>query len=244
MSPIPFRVLLALSFAILFFPSAARAQDPVSTYPENYKVLFENDRVRVIDFMLRKGATEESHTHPAHVVHVLTGFKIRFTFPDGTTKVRETKTGDVLFSEKVTHASKNVGDTDAHGLIVELKDAKAATPSTAAIAPDDALTAMTFITGIEGREEELLRELLALSAPTRAEAGCLRYDLYRSPVHANRFMRYEIWKDEGALEAHKKTPHIAASFEKRKTQGWTTEITLWNRVPDGPGVAAPQPRTD
>ena len=36
---------------------AAQAQDPVPLYPENYKVLFENDRVRIVDFRHAKGAT-------------------------------------------------------------------------------------------------------------------------------------------------------------------------------------------
>src|SRR5919108_4564082 len=79
---------LILSFAILLFaPFLARGQgqDPLGLYPENYKVIMENDRVRVLDFKLKKGAKEIPHMHPAHVVYVLTGFKIRFTFKDGKT---------------------------------------------------------------------------------------------------------------------------------------------------------------
>jgi beta-alanine degradation protein BauB len=111
---------LILAFALLLFApflAFGQGQDPLKLYPENYKVIMENDRVRVLDFKLRKGAKEIPHTHPAHVVYVLTGFKIRFTFPDGKTGIRETKTGDVLFSEAVTHASENIGDTDAHRLL-------------------------------------------------------------------------------------------------------------------------------
>lgn len=90
-------------------------------YPENYRVLFENDRVRVLDFRLKDGATEQSHTHPANVAVFLNDFKIRFTFPDGTTAIREGHPGVVAYSESVTHASANVGGTDAHGVLVELK---------------------------------------------------------------------------------------------------------------------------
>ena len=96
-------------------------QDPVPIYPENYKVLLENDRVRVLDFRLAKGAKEQAHAHPAHVVYVLTGFKIRFTLGNGETVLRETKDGQVLFSQPITHASENIGPTDAHGILVELK---------------------------------------------------------------------------------------------------------------------------
>ena len=87
-----------------------------------------------------------------------------------------------------------------------------------------------LITGKEGREEELRSELLKLSAPTRAEPGNLRYDLYQSPVKPNQFMRYEIWRNPQALEDHKLTPHIKASFKLRQEQGWMTEITTWKRV--------------
>jgi quinol monooxygenase YgiN/quercetin dioxygenase-like cupin family protein len=219
-------VLLAL------LPSAARSQDPVPIYPENYTVLLENDSVRVLDFRLRKGAKEAAHSHPAHVVHVLTGFRIRFTLPDGQTRIRETKSGDILFSDPVTHASENIGDTDAHGILVELKTPPGSKAAGAGPVAADALTAVTFIHGIPGKEEELKRELLALTAPTRAEPGAITYDLYQSADRKNEFLRFEVWRSPQDLEAHKVTPHLRASFERRKQQGWTTEITLWNRVPD------------
>jgi len=221
--------LLTLLLAPFF---AYGQQDPLKLYPENYKVLLENDRVRVLDFKLKKGARENTHMHPAHVAHVLTGFKIRFTFPDGKTAIRETKTGDVLFSEAVAHASENIGDADAHGILVELK--QPAAQKAAAVRPSDPdlLTAVTFIKGLPGKEDETKRELLALAPPTRAESGNIQYDLYQSPAKKNEFMRLEVWRNPQALEDHKATPHIKASFEKRQKQGWTTEIIPWKRVPE------------
>ena len=223
----PTRALAWIAFTLaLLGAGSARAQDPVALYPDNYRVLLENERVRVIDFRLAKGATEQAHHHRPHVVYVLQGFEIRFTFPDGSTGIRKTKTGDVLWSDAVTHASENIGDSDAHGILVELKEAP---PEKTALDP---LTAITFIRGAPGHEAELQQELLALTAPTRAEPGALRYDLYQSTTQPNEFMRFEEWRDPAALEAHKQTPHLRASFEKRKQQGWSTEITLWRRVPD------------
>ena len=72
-------------FSLILFVGAAVAQDPVPLYPQNYKVLLENERVRVLDFQLKKGAKEDFHAHPAAVTYVLAPFKIRFTFPDGST---------------------------------------------------------------------------------------------------------------------------------------------------------------
>ena len=101
--------------------------------------------------------------------------------------------------------------------------------------PNDAdlLTAVTFIRGPEGGEEDLLRELLLTTRPTRAEPGNLRYDLYQSTNNLNHFMRFEIWRNPQALEDHKQTPHLKASFERRKNKNWMTEITTWKRVADG-----------
>jgi quinol monooxygenase YgiN len=155
--------------------------------------------------------------------------RIRFTLPDGSVRMREAKAGDVLFSEEVTHASENIGDTDAHGILVELKVAPESGPK-AAPAGAEFLQAVTFIDGIPGGESDLERHLLALTGPTRAETGNLQYDLYRSRDQKNRFLRIERWTDVPALEAHKQTPHMKASFAKRQQEGWTTRITLWEPV--------------
>jgi quinol monooxygenase YgiN/quercetin dioxygenase-like cupin family protein len=215
--------VLVLAAAITL-PAVAMAQDPVPLYPANYQVMIENDRVRVMDFRLRKGDREDFHAHPAHVLYVLEPFTISFRFPDGRTGVRQVKAGEVLYSEAITHSPTNIGDTDAHGILIELK-----TPAATA---DDVLTAVTFIQGREGKGEEVKRELLSLSAPTRAEPGSIRYDLYQSVDRADRFMRLEVWSDEAALERHKTTPHLKASFDRRKNEGWLTEITRWRRVPE------------
>ncbi len=231
----PLRLIPAIgSLLLLALPPVALCQDPVPLYPDNYKVLVENDRVRVMDFRLRRGDSEKLHSHPAHVVYVLEPFTVRFTLGDGTTRTRQVKAGEVLFSEAVTHSPVNVGTTDAHGILVELKASAepGASLGASAAGAEDLLTAVTLIHGGAGKEAELQRELLALTAPTRAEPGNLRYDLYQSTVKPNDFMRLEVWRDAAALEEHKATPHLQASFEKRRQQGWSTDITLWKRVAD------------
>src|SRR5918995_4752492 len=211
---------------LVLFAGAATAQDPVPLYPDNYKVLLENERVRVLDFQLKKGAKEDFHQHPAAVTYVFAPFKIRFSFPDGTMKVREAKAGDVFYGEPLIHASENIGDTDAHGILVEMKQ------SVSSMSIVDLLTAITFIRGPEGSEQDLLTELLSTTAPTRAEAGNLKYDLYQSTADKNYFMRFEVWRSPQALEDHNLTPHLKASFERRKSKNWMTEITTWKRVND------------
>ena len=106
--------------AFLSIARPASPQDPVPLYPDNYRVLFENDRVRVLDFRLRKGATEKLHSHPANVTVFLTDVNIRFTLPDGQMKLRQARAGEAAYSEATVHSPVNLGE-DAHGIIVELK---------------------------------------------------------------------------------------------------------------------------
>jgi len=108
----------------------------------------------------------------------------------------------------------------------------AARQSMAAPPGASVLTAVTFIHGIPGREADLKAHLLSLAPTTRAEPGCLGYDLYQSPQAAHEFMRFEVWQSAEHLEAHKQSPPLRASFEKRQREGWTTQITTWHRVPE------------
>ncbi|HEU4431507.1 MAG TPA: cupin domain-containing protein [Myxococcota bacterium] len=122
------RSLLVAGFAFALLLAALPAlsekplADPAIAYPANYQVLLENDCVRVMDFRLRKGDTERLHRHPAHVLYVLEGFEIEFTFADGSKGMRVARAGDVLFSDPVAHSPVNVGGTDAHGILIELKN--------------------------------------------------------------------------------------------------------------------------
>lgn len=208
-------------------------RDPLALFPANYRLRFANEHVRVLDFKLAKGASETTHEHPRHVAVFLTDVKIRFTLPSGETRLREAKAGDVAYSEATAHASENIGASDAHGILIELPERPEGGLLAPALIDADArprrsapgqITAVTLVHGLAGAEADLRAHLLSLSAPTRAEPGCLRYDLYQSSVTPHEFMRLEVWESLAALEAHKKTPHLAASFAKRQREGWTTEI--------------------
>ncbi len=54
----------------------------------------------------------------------------------------------------------------------------------------------------------LRRELIALMAPTRSEAGCLRYDLYEHSGQPGEFLFIEQWQTTDDLERHLQQPHI------------------------------------
>ncbi|MHB8763111.1 MAG: putative quinol monooxygenase [Deferrisomatales bacterium] len=59
-----------------------------------------------------------------------------------------------------------------------------------------------------GKEREVETEIRALVAPTRAEAGCLNYDLHRSADDPRLFLLYENWVSKAALDQHLATPYL------------------------------------
>ena len=98
-----------------------QAQDPVTTSPQYYKVLLENDQVRVVEYRLQAGEKEPMHSHPAGVVYVLSGATLRFSYPDGRTEEKTAATGETIWRDPVTHAVENIRKTEAHALAIDLK---------------------------------------------------------------------------------------------------------------------------
>jgi len=100
------------------------AQDPVQVAPNNYKVVFENARVRVLSFHAQPGEKWGLHAHPDAVVISLDQYKVRNVVPKASPTVRETKRGDVAWIPARSHTGENIGNTDMDCILVELKEAK------------------------------------------------------------------------------------------------------------------------
>ena len=122
------RALLALLPA-LALPEVSSAQDAVQTQPQNYRVAFENDRVRVLDYNGRPGmgvCGDGMHSHPAHLTVLLSNGKVRIKTPDGKVEVHsDIPIGSVSWSNGETHEVENIGGTNVRVLIIELKPAHA-----------------------------------------------------------------------------------------------------------------------
>jgi beta-alanine degradation protein BauB len=102
----------------------AHAQDPTKVQPGSYRVTFENDRLRVLDFSGRPGmgiCGESMHSHPAHLTVVMTDWRGKLTLPDGSVRERTRKAGDVFWAEAETHKLENTGKSNSRVLIIELK---------------------------------------------------------------------------------------------------------------------------
>jgi hypothetical protein len=117
------RVLATLLPAFAFAP-AAQAQDAAKVQPSAYKVAFENDKLRALEYRGRPGmgvCGEGMHSHPAHLTVVLFDGKVRVKTPDGKIKVADGKIGNVFWSEAETHEVENISGRNSHALLIELK---------------------------------------------------------------------------------------------------------------------------
>jgi len=85
-----------------------------------YKLLFENDRVRVLEVVFKPSDVAKMHHHPDHVVYAVTAGKGKMT-SGGKTNVAEIKAGSVFFLEAQDHEFENVGNTTYDAIVVELK---------------------------------------------------------------------------------------------------------------------------
>ena len=96
--------------------------DAVTVAPHFYKVVLENDRVRVLEVRAHPGVKTEMHSHPACVAIALTDGQFRFTSPEGQTMEAELKAGQALYLDPVEHTTEIMGTTESHVVIVELKE--------------------------------------------------------------------------------------------------------------------------
>jgi len=65
---------------------------------------------------------------------------------------------------------------------------------------------VTFIAK-EGSEAKMKELLSAMVAPSKAEEGCLFYEIFQYENERRRFMAVETWEDETALDGHKASAH-------------------------------------
>lgn len=109
--------------AIALMPLAGSAQDMAATAGGQAKVLLDNDKVRVLELQMAPGKKTGMHSHGDNIVYFVTGGESTQTDADGTSKQRQTKAGEIMWSGPVTHDTENTGKTSVKALIIELKEA-------------------------------------------------------------------------------------------------------------------------
>lgn len=97
-------------------------QDVLTVIPENYKLLYENAFVRVIEARVPPGTEEKPHRHMRGVSICMTEYTVESRIlPDGVWVRSDRKHGTVYWSESSLHVLRNVGNTTSHTIRVELK---------------------------------------------------------------------------------------------------------------------------
>jgi quercetin dioxygenase-like cupin family protein len=104
-------ILLASCFAV--------AQDAMKYGVKHLTLLAEDDKVRVLHFTPHRGDKTPIHSHPATVLYVIKGGKIRTTLPDGSSTIVELVPGKAILRPPVVHEDEALDDLDV--ILVELK---------------------------------------------------------------------------------------------------------------------------
>jgi hypothetical protein len=103
--------------------------DPVVTDPGLYSVLFENERVRVLQYRDRPGDTTHPHRHPDSVMVTLSAFRRRVSAGDRQVEV-DMPAAHARWVGAQEHTGENIGSTETHAVFVELKEPAPTRPST------------------------------------------------------------------------------------------------------------------
>lgn len=90
--------------------------------------------------------------------------------------------------------------------------------------PKQPLTILARILAKAEKQELVQTELLKLIEATRAEEGCINYDLHQDNENPNLFLFYENWTSRELWQKHMETAHLAAF--KAATDGAIEEIVL------------------
>lgn len=94
--------------------------DPTVTNSDKYKVVFENDKVRVLEYADKPGDKTTPHAHPDSVMVTLSSFGRKLHFDDKELEVQK-EAGEASWLPSQTHVGENTGSTDTHVIFVELK---------------------------------------------------------------------------------------------------------------------------
>jgi hypothetical protein len=95
--------------------------DPTVTDPTLYRVVFENERVRVLEYRDEPGDRTHVHGHPDSVMVTLSAFRRRVTAGDRSVDV-ELSAGEVRWVGAQEHSGENTGLSASHSVFIELKE--------------------------------------------------------------------------------------------------------------------------
>ena len=96
--------------------------------------------------------------------------------------------------------------------------------------PKDALTLVVQLRPRDGQDLLLEAELRALVGPTRKEAGCLVYDLFRSSEPPAAFLLHEVWASREDHSRHTNTPHFLRWNARKDALLASRDASHWKQI--------------
>ena len=127
--------LLLVMLPLIAGISAATEVDAVNSSPDKFKVLLDNEHVRVVEYSLLPGERDDWHTHPPKVSYVkkkkkkkkkknVAGGKLRITTENGESFLADEQSGTAAWMGSLgSHFAENIGPTPVRILLVEVKAA-------------------------------------------------------------------------------------------------------------------------
>ena len=103
----------------------AVAQDAAKVNPRSYKVVLENERVRVLEYRSLPGfgvCGQGKHSHPAHLTITISDGKVKVIDEGGMTKSADSKAGSIFWAPAETHSVENISGRPMRAFMVEIKD--------------------------------------------------------------------------------------------------------------------------
>ena len=122
---------LFISTVLLFFISCSSSDIsllPEKVSPDVYKVLLENDDIKILEVTFAPGQSDNMHEHYPATVYIVEGGKAQVTLPDGTVNEINPPSDFILHNpEKAKHQVKNIGDNTMKIILFERKNTRTVT---------------------------------------------------------------------------------------------------------------------
>ncbi|HTL67109.1 MAG TPA: hypothetical protein VL200_05565 [Lacunisphaera sp.] len=120
------RITIICFVLVLAAARLAATEAPANPPDTDYsKVVFENDRVRIIHYHTATGKNLcgfGMHTHPPHAYIQIQPAKFRVTTPEGKEEILDSPAGDVGWEPAVTHRVESLSPVACDTYLVEVKD--------------------------------------------------------------------------------------------------------------------------
>jgi len=197
-------IFLFLPFLNLF------AQDAAQVDPEHYKVVVDNEKVRVLRINYEPGEESVMHSHPEGVVVFMSDSKGEMKTESGESLDMDMKKGDIMWTEEAKHQPKNVGDNPFEVIQIELKNS-------GNVARKKSLHLFELPDGITEKQlNDFLEEMnMAISEEGYPGAG---YHLYKitSENDEYKYFMEGVWPDSATYDKIHDSEKWKAAADKGK----------------------------